>query len=974
MQRVAVCFLAPLLLLPACATPEAEVRAATQRPHEATPPPRLDWLVHEGPWQARVTESDQELSLDNGLIRRVIRIQPDAATVAFDNLITGASLLRAPKPEARLTIDGMELPVGGLHGQRDHAFLLPKWVDQLQDHPAAFHYAGHRIGETVAPFGWKQVRRSEGRPWPPPGASLEIDFQLDDRAQAAILGRMAGPEAQRTLLLEERFERATPAWSQHASPGHERNSVVNEGKFGELYAAANHFAYLERELPKRTEALQCRIDPGTDGSASWGPGMALLWPDGRSLKLFLRHGQKQFGVNLDGREQVFGGAGQGQAWWLRADFLVDRIVCRVSADGSRWRELTVIEDGPEGPPQLLRLGKTDRAGGATDYREAGPLGRARLEALQVHGGLAGGAVAELHQRLQALRALKVTVRYEIYDGIPLLSKELRIHNGGGGAVRLNAFSSEVLAAVEAESRVEGAERWRPAGLDVVSDYAFGGMSPVNSSKVVHWKPDPEYLTQVNYQRLSPVMLETHLPFGPEVDIAPGDSFESFRVYELVQDSTERERVGLARRRMYRTIAPWVTENPLMMHIRSADPDAVKLALDQCAEVGFEMAILTFGSGFNIESEDPAYLAQMKELADYGAARGIELGGYSLLASRRISDEHDVIDRETGETGKHARFGNSPCLESEWGQDYFRKLYAFYPATGFDLLEHDGSYPGDSCASEDHPGHEGWADSQWRQWLKIRDFYRWCRETGVFLNVPDFYMLTGSNKTGMGYRETNWSLPRALQPLHGRQNVYDGTWEKTPTMGWMFVPLTQYHGGGAAATIEPLKDHLDAYQSHLAYNLGFGVQACWRGPRLYDAPETKALVKRWVDWFKRHRAILESDLIHLRRADGRDLDFMLHVNPRLEERALLMVFNPLHEPRTRTIRVPLYYAGLVDQVLISHEDGPPRQLRLDREHALELEVTVPAQGQTWFVFGDGDHGGGRPGRSPGAGSSVRSAVN
>lgn len=30
-----------------------------------------------------------------------------------------------------------------------------------------------------------------------------------------------------------------------------------------------------------------------------------------------------------------------------------------------------------------------------------------------------------------------------------------------------------------------------------------------------------------------------------------------------------------------------------------------------------------------------------------------------------------------------------------------------------------------------------------------------------------------------------------------------------------------------------------------------------------------MVKRWVDWFKAHRDILESDLIDGRRADARD---------------------------------------------------------------------------------------------------------
>ncbi|HWO54692.1 MAG TPA: hypothetical protein VNM49_09890 [Paenibacillus cookii] len=37
----------------------------------------------------------------------------------------------------------------------------------------------------------------------------------------------------------------------------------------------------------------------------------------------------------------------------------------------------------------------------------------------------------------------------------------------------------------------------------------------------------------------------------------------------------------------------------------------------------------------------------------------------------------------------------------------------------------------------------------------------------------------------------------------RQNIFDRTWKKTPSMGWMFVPLMPYHGGGAEAILEPL---------------------------------------------------------------------------------------------------------------------------------------------------------------------------
>lgn len=230
-----------------------------------------------------------------------------------------------------------------------------------------------------------------------------------------------------------------------------------------------------------------------------------------------------------------------------------------------------------------------------------------------------------------------------------------------------------------------------------------------------------------------------------------------------------------------------------------------------------------------------------------------------------------------------------------------------------------------------------------------DFYASCRERGIYLNVPDWYFLGGANKCAMGYRETNWSLPRAEQILHGRQNLYDGTWEKTPSMGWMFVPLTEYQGGGAAATIEPLAEHLDAYEAHLANNFGAGVQACWRGPRLYDTEATRALVQRWVDFYLSHRRILDSDWVHLRRADGRDYDGWLHVDPLGREHALAMLFNPLDTDLERELDLPLYYSGLRNTAQLSVRDGAAQMITLDARGVARVKVHIPARSHTWLIF-------------------------
>ena len=546
-----------------------------------------------------------------------------------------------------------------------------------------------------------------------------------------------------------------------------------------------------------------------------------------------------------------------------------------------------------------------------------------------------------------LRHVRVNIHYRLYDDIPVMCKWMTVENHSADTFIVDRFKSEILALVEGESAVGGKKQWRRPRITLEADYEFGGGMAANASegKSVFWITDTLYLTQVNYQRKTPCLVECRPQWGPAQEVAPGDTFATFRTWELLHDSWDRERMSLERRRMYRAIAPWVTENPLEMHVRHADTRSVKKAIDQSADVGFELVVMSFGSGFNLEDTSRNNLQRMKELADYAHSKGIALGGYSLLASRHIDAENDVVMPP----GMKPVFGHSPCLQSRWGIDYFHKLYRFYETTGQDVLVHDGSYPGDVCASTRHPGHSGLYDSQWKQFAEIRDFYRWCRSRGIFLRVPDWYFLNGSNKTAMGYRETNWSLPRKQQEIIERQNIYDGTWEKTPSMGWMFLPLVEYHGGGAAATIEPLKEHLHHYGQRLADLFGAGVQATFRGPQLYDAPETRALVKKWVDFYKKHREVLNADIIHLRRPDGRDYDAILHVNPFGTEKGLLMIYNPLGEDITRTLKVPLYYTGLRDEVWVSLEEGPAVKKYLDRDYTLPLEVTIPAHSQTWIVF-------------------------
>jgi len=550
-----------------------------------------------------------------------------------------------------------------------------------------------------------------------------------------------------------------------------------------------------------------------------------------------------------------------------------------------------------------------------------------------------------------LKGVTVLVNYEIYDRIPLICKWVEIRNNSGQEITVGRVVNEYLGMVEEESAVEGSpeQMRKPAGLYIESNYAYNNAMQYSlSDQTTHWETDSLYTSQVNYKLETPCILKVYPEKVTNVAVKANGSFESVRTYELMMDSYDRERRGLSVRKMYRNIAPWVMANPIFMHLVSQTDDQVYTAIDQCAETGYEALILSFGSHISIETNTPENHAKWKAIADYAHSKGIKIGGYTLFSSRSISPETDVIDPRTGEPGG-AFFIHAPCFGSRWGLDYARSIIDFYDNTGFDILEMDGPYPGDVCASTTHPGHEGLGDSQWKQMEIQKKLFHQLNRKGVYINAPDWYFLDGSNKIGLGYREVNFSLPREQQKILNRQNIFDGTWEKTPSMGWGFVPLTRYQGGGPEAILEPLDEHLKDYKDLMVQYYGAGIQACYRGPRLYDTERTKQTVIAVIDWYKKYRKILNADIIHLRRADGRDWDGIMHVDPSLDEKGFVMLYNPTQERITRTVKLPLYYTGLKNKATVKEKGGTSVTYTIGRDYTIELTFTIDTESYTWYVI-------------------------
>ena len=71
---------------------------------------------------------------------------------------------------------------------------------------------------------------------------------------------------------------------------------------------------------------------------------------------------------------------------------------------------------------------------------------------------------------------------------------------------------------------------------------------------------------------------------------------------------------------------------------------------------------------------------------------------------------------------------------------------------------------------------------------------------------------------MGYDEEQWGRPRWEWIAQARQEIYDETFLKIGSMGWMFVPIESYNGG-ASSILEPIAEHLPEYEYVLATYFG-----------------------------------------------------------------------------------------------------------------------------------------------------------
>jgi hypothetical protein len=116
---------------------------------------QADWLIKPIETKASIFIKNKQLILDNGLVRRVFLLEPNASCISYTNLSSGQELLRSIEPEARLVFNGQSYNVGGLSGQKEKAYLKMDVENNLQKKDSDFVFTNYSISDIKPFIQWK---------------------------------------------------------------------------------------------------------------------------------------------------------------------------------------------------------------------------------------------------------------------------------------------------------------------------------------------------------------------------------------------------------------------------------------------------------------------------------------------------------------------------------------------------------------------------------------------------------------------------------------------------------------------------------------------------------------------------------------------------------------------------------------------------------------------------------------------------
>ena len=677
-----------------------------------------------------------------------------------------------------------------------------------------------------------------------------------------------------------------------------------------------------------------------------------------------------------------------------------------------------------------------------------------------------GPCASIAQTADA-GTVTVHVVYELYQGISAFSKRVMLRHSCAAPLSVFNLSSHLMYHWNVRNRTN-IEVFSDAGAVALDHHTFSSPgTPVTRSgfaNVENAKGGPRY-----DQRFGPGIEQ--LAAGSSLSSFLVLEVIHDALLPNVGD-IGMHRFGLETAVAYRHLAPQIEEFPVNMHAvcnggnqgdgplgetsagywcYDAEGTASMFALiDQAADVGIEMIVWginmnkTWRSQVGVEFQSEQNITWFKNITSYAHSKGIETGSYQLLRNARSATAinqcapsnhddlpnagYDSLDYPTslGGTGKTLR---ALCAGTRFWDRMTASVLRFWDETGYSAVSQDGSETGGPiCTNKSHIHHHGALDSIYTQTTQTLALYHAYKSRHGFIQgMPGFFLEGGQSKSPGGYSEITYSMPRWTWIHRSRYQMIASGRSKTRTnANRMYItPMVPYHptmvdpkgtntfkpanSYETSATLEPLDEHLLELEWALSQQYGTGIFHNLRGYRAYQSDKSKAVMKKWISWFKRYRSLLTSEFQTLQcgttcdwrlvehsvsptqsdRESGRAQAYSHHQRsshsriadpspnntckvtswdgivhwgsrsqlPHTEERAIVMVWNPLATATPNaTISIPLYYSGLsasagVATALVREQEGASCLVKLDTHDRVEVVANLEPLSVTWFVVSE-----------------------
>ena len=486
--------------------------------------------------------------------------------------------------------------------------------------------------------------------------------------------------------------------------------------------------------------------------------------------------------------------------------------------------------------------------------------------------------------------LELALRYEIASDLPLLVRSVTVTNRSDCAVTIDNVTVDTIKRNRCDAEVM-----------VATDYYWP--TAVEDDYYAGW-----------------VRREFPEPLGRR--LSPGESLRSFRCLLIVAPNDPVARV-VARHRVIKRLAPWLTRPLIAQQVDGLGTfDELIACADRAAAVGIECVHLFVSQLFTnvgdyVPRPDlfPAGEDDVRRLVEQFHARGVKVLPYCSLTIGNYGTEVHTQHEDwqyLGPGGKRyvpVAHGNM-CYQSGWGPYITQKLHHLFYDLGFDGLHIDGPYHGLPCEAEHHRHGVG-GNVRFCNWEWERDFFGKLCADGAIVTAPQetSALLLGVSARPGGYTEEVYMTTGGMPLIAAtRARLYDARRDVPACAAWSFASLDEYHGH----SVEASEEDPVTYDHAVGSVFGYGHWGMLHARRLFLGPRTEALLRKWLDFYRRHRETLAGEMIHLRRPDGVHPDGHMFAAPDADPPAMLVLFNPSARKATASVVLPLHYAGFAPE--------------------------------------------------------------